>query len=242
LKLSIIIPVYNEEKTITPLVNKLLMVRFACETEVIIVNDGSTDDTADQLVKLLARHSSLNIVTLEKNSGKGAAIRIGLREVTGDYFVVQDADLELDPEDINKLIEVATEKNAQIVYGSRFRNPNESADYPTVTKIANCLLTKYTNLLFGCSLTDMATCYKLIRTDIIKNIKLSCTGFEFEPEVTAKLLTSGYRIIEVAVHYYPRSRQEGKKIIWLDGFNYLYVLTKIRVKQLRHKQSTEKPL
>lgn len=211
------------------------MVRFLCEIEVIIVNDGSTDNTAGQLAELLAIHSSMKIVNLEKNRGKGTAIRTGLREATGDYFIVQDADLELDPEDINKLIEVATEKNAKIVYGSRFRNSNKSADYPTVTKLANSLLTKYTNLLFGCSITDMATCYKLIRTDIIKNLKLSCTGFEFEPEVTAKLVASGYRIIEVGVHYYPRNRKEGKKISWLDGFQYLYVLTKIRMKQLLHK-------
>lgn len=242
MKLSIIIPVYNEEKTITPLLNRLLKVRFACETEVIIVNDGSTDDTAGQLVDLFARHSNLNIVTSKKNAGKGAAIKIGLREVTGDYVVIQDADLELDPEDINRLIVAAAKKKAQVVYGSRFLNANAVADYPALTRLANGFLTKYTNLLFGCRLTDMATCYKLIRTDIIKNIKLSCAGFEFEPEVTAKLVNLGYQIIEIAVHYYPRSREEGKKTTWLDGFKYLHVLTKFRIKQLCEKQDAPKKL
>jgi glycosyltransferase involved in cell wall biosynthesis len=174
-----------------------------------------------------------------KNAGKGAAIKRGLAQVTGDYLIVQDADLELDPTDITKLWDAALKKNAQVVYGSRFRKPERCANFPAATRLANWVLTKYTNMLFGSKLTDMATCYKLIKTEIIKNITLCCNGFDFEPEITAKLLNLGHRIIEVPINYFPRSRREGKKINWLDALQYFFILTKYKVNfsMVNHRHS-----
>jgi glycosyltransferase involved in cell wall biosynthesis len=239
LKLSIIIPTYNEEKTIVPLIEKLLKVNFVCETEIVIVNDGSTDSTPLQIQALLKKHANLVGVDSLKNAGKGAAIKRGLAQVTGDYLIVQDADLELDPTDITKLWDAALKKNAQVVYGSRFRKPERCANFPAATRLANWVLTKYTNMLFGSKLTDMATCYKLIKTEIIKNITLCCNGFDFEPEITAKLLNLGHRIIEVPINYFPRSRREGKKINWLDALQYFFILTKYKVNfsMVNHRHS-----
>ncbi|MBN1841227.1 MAG: glycosyltransferase family 2 protein [Deltaproteobacteria bacterium] len=229
MKLSIIIPVYNEEKTVALVLDKLKGLEFPFETEVVLVNDGSTDGTG-KIVEALRKGNAFKVIRLPENRGKGVAIRRGLEHIEGDCFIVQDADLELDPTDIIEMSKRMREENAQIVYGSRFKlADNKMRGIPWLTLLVNRVLTLYTNLLFRSRLTDMATCYKLIRTEIIKKIKLEATGFEYEPEITAKLLRLGYHIIEVPVSYSPRSYNEGKKIRWRDGIRYLYTLTRYRI-------------
>ncbi len=233
MKLSIIIPAYNEESTISRVLDRVKNLSFPrklpIDKEIILVNDGSTDETSKR-IREFGNDDSLKVITLHRNFGKGSAIKTGLEHVVGDYIIIQDADLELDPKDIAKLVERIFIENSEIIYGSRFHALSErSSKVPWMILIANKILTGYTNVLFGCRLTDMATCYKLIKTDIINKINIKCTGFEFEPEITAKLLRLGYKIIEVPVGYSPRSYKEGKKIGWIDGLKYLYILTKIRL-------------
>lgn len=233
MKLSIIIPAFNEENTISQVLDRVINLEFPpdflIDKEVILVNDGSTDETLKR-IREFDNDDSLMVITLHQNLGKGSAIKTGLEHVSGDYVIIQDADLELDPRDIAKMVERSVFGNSEIIYGSRFHTLSKrSSNVPWIILIANKILTGYTNLLFGCGLTDMATCYKLIKTDIINKLNLKCTGFEFEPEITAKLLRLGYKIIEVPVGYRPRSYKEGKKIGWIDGFNYLYILTKFRL-------------
>jgi glycosyltransferase involved in cell wall biosynthesis len=233
MKLSIIIPAYNEENTISYVLNRIknlvFPVDFQIDKEIILVNDGSTDKTS-KIIREFGNDDAFKVITLHQNLGKGSAIKTGLEHVVGDYVIIQDADLELDPKDIAKLVERIFIEDSEIIYGSRFHSLSKiSSKVPWLIRTANKILTQYTNLLFGCRLTDMATCYKLINTDIIKKINLKCTGFEFEPEITAKLLRLGYKIIEVPVSYSPRSYEEGKKIGWVDGFKYLYILTKFRL-------------
>lgn len=230
MKLSIVIPVYNEAKTIRKLMQRLAQIHFPFQREVILVNDGSTDETARE-IEAFRKDAGipLKVFSFSRNRGKGAAIRFALQHVEGDYLVIQDADLELDPEDIQGLTDRASKEDIEVVYGSRFTAHTKSPSVPVATWVANRFLTGYTNLLFGSRLTDMATCYKLIRTETMRRIRLRCVGFEFEPEITAKILRLGCRIVEVPVAYTPRSRDEGKKIGWRDGIKYLSVLTRYRM-------------
>jgi glycosyltransferase involved in cell wall biosynthesis len=229
MKLSIVIPVFNEESTITHVLTKLLALRFPFEVEIIVVDDGSTDRTAEE-IKAFSLGNVIKVHSSLINLGKGAAVRFGLEYADGDFIIVQDADLELDPADILHLIEPISASGAAVVYGSRFKRRGIRASHvPWFTILANRLLTGYTNLLYGSRLTDMATAYKLVRADIMKSLRLRCIGFEFDPEITAKLLRLGHTIVEVPISYQPRSTQEGKKISWRDGFKFLYYLTKYRI-------------
>jgi len=229
MKLSIVIPVYNEKTTITRVLDKVLSIPFPFETEIIVVDDGSTDGTA----RLIADYGQENIIkkhTSLINLGKGAAVRFGLEYAEGDWVIIQDADLELDPGDILKIVEAMKETGADAVYGSRFAGGRlrfKNASFANI--LANKVMTGYTNLLYGGRLTDMSTAYKLIRADALKKIRLKCIGFEFEPEITAKLLRLGYSIAEVPIAYQPRTTSQGKKIASWDGFKYLYYLTKYRI-------------
>jgi glycosyltransferase involved in cell wall biosynthesis len=229
MKLSIIIPVYNEKSTITHLLDKLLSIPFPYETEIIVVDDGSTDGTS----RLIAEYGRDNIIkkhTSLINLGKGAAVRFGLEYAEGDFVIIQDADLELDPEDILKIVEAMRQTGADAVYGSRFAGGRfRFKNASLANSLANKIMTGYTNLLYGGSLTDMSTAYKLIRADALKKIRLRSIGFEFEPEITAKLLRLGYKIREVPIAYQPRTTDQGKKIAWWDGFKYMYYLTKYRI-------------
>jgi glycosyltransferase involved in cell wall biosynthesis len=231
--LSIIIPAYNEATTICAILDKVLEVQliWAMQKEILIVNDCSTDNTKDIVVNYIAKHATEHIVLINQsfNQGKGAAIRKGLEKATGNYVIIQDADLEYNPQDYNPLLEYLIDKDLQVIYGSRFFNKTNKHSYHRFY-IGGRLVSLITNILYGQHLTDEPTCYKLFRTDFIKSIPLQCTGFEFCPEVTAKVAKRGIKITEIAIEYYPRSIEEGKKIKWTDGMEAIWTLFKYRFK------------
>jgi dolichol-phosphate mannosyltransferase len=227
-KLSIIIPVYNEEQTIATVVERVRAVDLgAIEKEIIVANDGS-DDGTQRAIEAVPVNDAMPLRILESpiNLGKGAAIRLGLKYATGDVILTQDADLELDPNEYGALL-APIRDGADVVYGSRFLRP--VGGISRRTRLANRLLTWLTNLLYGARLTDMETGYKVFRREVLRKIKLRAVGFDFEPELTAKLLLAGYRIVEVPISYNPRRRDEGKKIRWTDGVDAVYVLLKFRL-------------
>lgn len=227
-KVSIIIPVYNEQSTVTEVVDRVFAVDLnGLEKEIIIVDDGSHDDSPTVIANIQRqRPDVVKAHTSLINLGKGAAIRFGFEFATGDVLLIQDADLELNPEEYPLLLEPILNGQTDVVYGSRFRRKQNNI--PFRTRIANRFLVLLTNILYGSRLTDMATAYKVFRKDVIKNIRLRSARFEFEPEVTAKLLLAKYKIVEVPVTYNPRSVLEGKKIGWIDGIEYIYTLLKYR--------------
>jgi glycosyltransferase involved in cell wall biosynthesis len=227
MKLSVIIPVYNEESTIGEVIDKVRAVELPVEREIIVVDDGSTDHTADILAK---RQHDVTFVHFSRiNFGKGAAIRIGLTYVTGDVVIIQDADLELDPNEYKLLLSPIIAGEANVVYGSRFLKANPAISRRTI--VANRFLTWLTNVLYGSQLTDMETAYKAFRAEIVTGIDLHCHRFEFEPEVTGKLLRAGYKIMEVPISYNPRTEAEGKKINWRDGVTAIVTLLKYRLQK-----------
>jgi glycosyltransferase involved in cell wall biosynthesis len=226
LKLSVIIPTYNECGTIEEVVRAVLAVRRA--DEIIIVDDGSTDGTRDLYAKVAALDECIQVILHERNMGKGAALRTGFSKATGDIFLIQDADMEYDPRDYEAMLRPIEEGKATVVYGSRFRGG------PTKTMffwhmVGNKFLTLVTNILYNTILSDMETCYKVFRADVIRSIPLRSRGFEFEPEVTSKVLKRGHRIYEVPISYNGREFDEGKKISPLrDGPKALWTLIKYR--------------
>jgi glycosyltransferase involved in cell wall biosynthesis len=227
MKLSIIIPVYNEESTVSAVLKKVKEVTAGSgfDRELIVVDDGSTDGTP----QLLDREKEDPAVTVHKsliNLGKGAAIRIGLEYVRGDIVIIQDADLELNPEEYPLLVKPIIDGKYDVVYGSRFRGTNTNS--VNASFAANKFLTFLTNLLYGAKLTDMEVGYKVFRAGVIRGIKLKCFRFEFEPEITAKILRLGHAICEVPISYRMRTRTQGKKINWKDGVKAVYFLMKYR--------------
>jgi len=222
MKLSIIIPVYNEAATIREV---LLRVRSSpLEKEIVIVDDGSTDGTRD----LLAAEAidGTKVVLHPRNQGKGMAIRTGLKHATGDYVLIQDADLEYDPADYELLIRPILRGKATVVYGSRFLGEHRAMLF--WHSVGNRLLTLITNVLYDSTLTDMETCYKLFPRALIQSIPLRARRFDFEPEITAKVLKRGHRIYEVPISYAGREPHEGKKISWRDGFPAIAALIRYR--------------
>jgi len=220
--ISVIIPVYNERATIMEIVHRVLA--EPTEKEVIIVDDGSTDGTWE----LLQSCPEVRVVRQAVNQGKGAAIQAGLAEVQGEITLIQDADLELDPNDYRNLLAPITAGSADVVYGARFLRPENWEGYRLISWIGNTVVTGFTNLLFNSRLTDEATGYKVMRTSLLRSLNLQCAGFDFCAEVTAKLLKRGIVIIEVPVRFNPRTYVEGKKIGWRDGIIALYTLFKFR--------------
>ena len=229
--LSIVIPAYNEGKTIHLILNKIKAVALSSEIkkEIIIVNDFSKDNTEEAILTYQSSNPDLHIKYFkhEYNKGKGAALHTGIKEANGDYIIIQDADLEYDPEEYNILLKPVLNGNADIVYGSRFIGGKPHRILFFWHSIGNKLLTALSNMFTNLNLTDMETCYKLFRSDIIKGISLNENRFGFEPEVTAKISRiKDIRIYEVGISYYGRTYEEGKKIGWKDGFRAIYCILK----------------
>ncbi len=230
-KLSIIIPAYNEGATIHLILNKVKQVQLihAIEKEIIIVNDCSKDNTEQAIEQYMQQNSDLNIQYFkhEINKGKGAALHTGISKATGDYLIIQDADLEYDPNEYNILIKPIVDGFADVVYGSRFMGGKPHRILFFWHTIGNKLLTFLSNMFSNLNLSDMETCYKVFKTDVIQSITFREQRFGFEPEVTAKISRiPKIRIYEVGISYYGRTYEEGKKIGWKDGFRALYCIVK----------------
>lgn len=220
--LSVVMPVYNERTTIEEIVRRVLAVPL--RIELIVVDDGSTDGTSEILDRL--RGELTFTLVHQKNGGKGAALRRGFDEVKGDIVVIQDADLEYSPEEYPQLIELICQGKADVVYGSRFLGRHRVFLFTHYA--GNKLVTLVTNVLYNTMLTDMETCYKVMRVEVVRSMKLTSKGFGIEPEITAKIFKRGYRVYEVPITYAGRGYDQGKKITWRAGFNALWVLIKYR--------------
>lgn len=227
MKLSVIIPVYNEKDTILQILKKIEQIQLdGVDIEIILVDDHSTDGTRDILRSIEYKYK---IIFHQKNQGKGRAIRAGLAEVTGNYVVIQDADLEYDPRDFAHMIEKMVKEKLPVLYGSRRLNKNNVQFSGITYYLGGILVTEVTNLLYRQSLTDEPTCYKMFNSEFLRSIPLTCERFEFCPEVTARIARRGIKILEVPISYYPRHKNEGKKIRWRDGAEALFVLLKHRL-------------
>lgn len=236
MKLSIIIPVFNEEKTITDLIKKVAAVKFPnAEKEIVIINDCSTDGTAQKLQQLAKSVPDLTIITHSKNQGKGAAVRTGFAKATGDYIVIQDADLEYDPNQLPMLFKPIQEGIAAVVYGTRLKrlphlHKEESRGRFLLHYLGNRFLSFITSALYLQWITDMETCYKIFPRAFLKKTTIYGNGFDFEPEITAKLIKHGYKIVEIPITTTPRGYEEGKKLqTFPEGFRALITLIKYRL-------------
>lgn len=223
-KISILIPVFNEVNTLQKILEKVENVDFCgLEKEIILIDDFSTDGTKD-----LYKNLPYKVLYHEKNMGKGAALRTGFKEATGDIVVIQDADLEYDPSDYKELIQLIIDNKADVVYGTRLTGVKPSRAFMFHHLLGNKFLTLITNLLYNTTLTDMETCYKAFKRDFLTGIEIKSNRFDFEPEITAKILKRGARIYELPISYYGREYSEGKKITWKDGFSAIWTLVKYR--------------
>src|SRR4051812_5871412 len=220
-------PVYNEEARIGDAVKQALEVDYPVETELVVVDDGSRDNTAEILAGI--RDERLNVVVHPRNKGKGAAIRTAVDSATGDYMVILDADLEYDPLDIPKLLEPVLDGRATVVYGNRTFGSHSSFSFWYV--MGNKAVTTAANMLYNCYLGDLETCFKLMPIDLYRSLQIKSNGFGMEAEVTGKLLRNGYRPFELPISYRARSREEGKKITWRDGVEALWILFRERVRR-----------
>jgi glycosyltransferase involved in cell wall biosynthesis len=224
--ISIVVPVYNEARTVAAVIQRLIAIDLPAPREILVVNDGSTDGTREVLNAIVQR-PELRIIHAEKNGGKGSAIRIGFKQASGSIVAIQDADLELDPAQLAILVQPILDGRTRVVYGSRFLAGRPDA--PWLSVFANQVLTGVTNLLYGGRLTDMETCYKVMSSDVARSLELESNRFDIEPEITAKLLRAGHSIVELPIRFEPRSRAQGKKIGWRDGVRAIQVLLKYRL-------------
>jgi glycosyltransferase involved in cell wall biosynthesis len=232
MRLSILIPAYHEERTIAEVLRRVSSVdteSLGFEKEIIVCDDGSSDGTAREIARMAAEKTGIVLVSHPQNRGKGAAIRTALEHATGDYVLIQDADLEYEVSDYPALLE-AVRQGADVVYGSRFLTRRWPEGMRLANYVANRMLTTTANVLYGHDITDEATCFKIFRTDLLRSLSLTCERFEFCPEVTAKLGRRKIRIVEVPIAYQARSVLDGKKVSWTDGVQAMWVLLKERVR------------
>ncbi len=231
MKLSIIIPVYNEEKTLKKIINKLESVDFgALKTEIVLVDDCSNDGSRE-ILKEIAKSKKYQVIFHKKNAGKGRALRTGFKYATGDLITIQDADLEYEPHDFKKLLKQILNGQTDVVYGSRFLGQSFLSNQKWAVPshyMGNKLLSLVTSILYFRWVTDMETCYKMFTRKAYESVCLHSQRFDFEPEITAKFIKNGFKIIEVPIRYYPRDFSEGKKICWKDGLKAIWYLIKYR--------------
>jgi glycosyltransferase involved in cell wall biosynthesis len=225
-KLSVVVPVFNERNTLVEIVRRMRAVELpdSIEREIVVIDDGSDDGTRDVLKQL--GDSTVRVILHPHNRGKGAAVRTGFEHATGDYILVQDADLEYDPEDWPRLLAPVLSGKARVVYGSRFTGERRNMLF--LHWVGNRSLSLTTNVLYNTTLSDMETCYKLVDRALVEQLDLNADRFDIEPEITAKILKRGVRIYEVPISYTGREVDEGKKITWTDGFSALWTLVKYR--------------
>ncbi|HEX4307235.1 MAG TPA: glycosyltransferase family 2 protein [Solirubrobacterales bacterium] len=226
--LSILIPVYNEQATVKSAIGRILDTTYPVDSvELVIVNDGSTDGTDAVLADLAAVDSRINLVTHERNAGKGEAIKTAIKHATGNYSAIMDADLEYEPSDIGKLLEPILRGEAEVVFGSRGFESHSAFNFWFV--MGNKGVTLVANVLFNCYLSDIMTCHKVMSTEIWRSLNLKCEGFDIEPEITGNVLARGHRVYEVPVRYRARGREEGKKLTALDGLRVVRTLVECRL-------------
>ena len=230
-KLSVLVPVYNEAATVSAAVSRILGVDYPCDVEVVIVNDGSTDATRELLDAVA--DPRVRVIHQPANRGKGAAIKVASGAATGDYFIICDADLEYAPEEIPSLLVPVLNGEATVVYGTRSFGSHTAYSFWYV--LGNKAVTMATNVLFDCWLSDIETCFKLIPADVYRSLDIRSHGFGMEAEVTAKLLNTGVRPYEVPISYRARSREEGKKLTWRDGVEALWILSRERIRGRRQR-------
>jgi glycosyltransferase involved in cell wall biosynthesis len=224
-RLTIAVPVYNERERVGPALKELLSTSFPVEVEIVVVDDGSTDGTGDTIGSI-ALPDNVRLIRHDTNQGKGAALRTALQAATGDVFVPFDADLEYQASDLVRCLEPLIAGETELVYGTRAFGSHTSFNFWYV--VGNKFLNLWANVLFNCYISDLETCYKMARTEVLRGLDLRSNGFDIEAEVTAKLLRAGYRPFEVPIGYKARSREQGKKISWRDGFIALWTIAKIR--------------
>jgi glycosyltransferase involved in cell wall biosynthesis len=230
MKLSVVMPVYNERATLEQILKRVVAVDVGMEKEIIMVDDGSTDGTRDLYEKIRASHPDglIRVFLHEKNQGKGAAVRTGFAEATGDIVLVQDADLEYDPKDYHRLLQPILDGRADVVYGSRFVGGDEHRVLLFWHMVGNRFLTLMSNALTNLNLTDMETCYKVFRREVLQKIRIKSNRFDFEPEITAKVAKGRWRIYEVGISYSGRDYAEGKKIGWKDAVQALWTILRYK--------------
>jgi glycosyltransferase involved in cell wall biosynthesis len=229
-KLSIVMPVYNEARRVAEAVKQVLEVDFPCDYELVVVDDGSQDATASILEAI--DDPRKRVIRHERNQGKGAAVRTGAMHALGEWIVILDADLEYDPRDIPRLLEPVLSSRTEVVFGSRQFGSHTSFSFWYV--MGNKLVTTFANIVFNCYLSDLETCYKLMPTQLYRELDVRSKGFGMEAEVTGKLLRRGVRPFEVPISYHARTRAEGKKITWVDGIEALWILLRERVRPAPH--------